>query len=515
MKYKDEIKVLDDFKRAKEKKRDWIDEAKEDFEFALGQQWKAQDKEELRKAGVPALTINKIQPNLHLISGIQRQNRTDLLAYPEGQEDSLSSEIVTRLIKNSMKTSNGEHKISEQFEDGNTCGEGWIEPYVDYTYDLVSGQFKLKKLVPFNIFVDPDSSEYDLSDAEYVIKFTPSLSEDKIIQLFPDKEAEIKKIEKGVIDFDLIGKTTELIQALDYPHFDSDEVKSDPTDPYLNVEKRYDLTEYYYKKYVTKYLVVNRELGETKELDDKEEAEQYAQYVNSQNTERVPTVVVIKRKVPEIWVMSMVGMKVIDDSLSPYYPKWKSYPFIPYFAHRTTVPIDEAHLMTQGIARSLKDVQQELNKRRSQELRHLNSSANSGWLSVKGAFVDKEKVRKFGATSGVVIEYKEGKDKPEKITPTPLSQGHYQLAQENAQDMKEISGINADLLAMNDNSTQSGKAIMLRQKQGIVMIQRIMDNFSQSKRLLGRFLLSQLGELYTVESAMRVCGDAFIKEKLK
>jgi len=50
----------------------------------------------------------------------------------------------------------------------------------------------------------------------------------------------------------------------------------------------------------------------------------------------------------------------------------------------------------------------------------------------------------------------------------------------------------------------------LRQRQGLVMIQRMLDNFGYTQRILGRFLLSQLGELYTIETATRVAGQHFI-----
>jgi hypothetical protein len=46
----------------------------------------------------------------------------------------------------------------------------------------------------------------------------------------------------------------------------------------------------------------------------------------------------------------------------------------------------------------------------------------------------------------------------------PLSQGHAQLAEENAQDLKEASGVNPDLLAT-DSKSQSGRAILLKQRQ--------------------------------------------------
>lgn len=93
--------------------------------------------------------------------------------------------------------------------------------------------------------------------------------------------------------------------------------------------------------------------------------------------------------------------------------------------------------------------------------------------------------------------------------PTPLSQGHAQATAEHTQDMKEASGINTDLLAMNEQNA-SGRAIHLRQKQGLVMVQKLFDNLSRTKRAIGRFILSIFPEIYDIDKAIKVVGESFI-----
>ena len=44
------------------------------------------------------------------------------------------------------------------------------------------------------------------------------------------------------------------------------------------------------------------------------------------------------------------------------------------------------------------------------------------------------------------------------------------------------------------------------------MIQEALDNYSDTKKLVGKFLLSQLGEVYTVETAVKVLGDTFLQK---
>jgi hypothetical protein len=44
------------------------------------------------------------------------------------------------------------------------------------------------------------------------------------------------------------------------------------------------------------------------------------------------------------------------------------------------------------------------------------------------------------------------------------------------------------------------------------MVQELLDNYAQTKRLLGKFIVTQLKELFTVETAMKVLGNAFISD---
>lgn len=498
-------KILQDYKRAYSHKRPWIREAEQDIEFSLGKQWTDKQEKALQNKGMFPSKWNKIRPIIQLLSGIQRQNRSDIKAYPEGEEDSIIAEIATRLLKNVMKVTHGEHKVSEQFEVGAQCGESWIEPYLDYTYDLANGSMRLTRKAPFYIFVDPDSEEYDLSDAKYVIKLTPNLSKDQLKELFPGKEKEIDNMGDARLDIEKWdGKLDPgmVLQTEDYDETDK-KLEGIPDEP------RADLLDYYYKKLVKKFIVVDRVEGGQKVYDDRDEAEEAIATAidDGYPAERL---FLIERNMPEYWHARIVGSKVMDDDVCWCYPRFKGFPLIPFWAHRSTIPLKDREYLVQGIVRDLKDPQREVNKRKTSTLENLNKSTNSGWFGPKGSFISKDQWEKFGSKKGVVLEYDATKGTPQQIFPQPLSADH-RLAEKEAEEFKEISGINADLLAMEDK-TSSGRAIHLRQQQGLVMVQSIFDNLAQSKRLLGLFILSQLGEIYTVEKAMKVLGEAFIKE---
>ena len=116
-------RVDGDFQVSYQAKSKLVKREKDDFLYALGEQWSEEDLATLDKAKIKPATDNQIAPNLYLLTGLERQNRTDFKAFPEGEEDGLRAEIASYLFKKSIDVSDYANKSSEQFKDGITCGE--------------------------------------------------------------------------------------------------------------------------------------------------------------------------------------------------------------------------------------------------------------------------------------------------------------------------------------------------------------------------------------------------------
>lgn len=490
-------RVYEDLNYSSENFHKLHEQIKDDFKFAQGDQADPVDVEELKKAGVKYIIINKIKPIIKLITGIERQSRSDYKAFPEGEEDSIVSDIASRLMKNVTKMSRAELKHSEMFKHGAIGGLSFIEPYMDYTYDLINGVMRFHKVSALDVFPDPDATEYDYSDAKFMIKVTRNLSADQLKEMYPDKEKVIDSMGSGSIDWESIQNITTVIE-------NDEDYKPHHGIEYSDKKGSFDLIEYFYKELTRTYYVVIQESGQIQEVPEKDKADEVAQQVGG---------IVISKMIPVMRHAHVVGGKVLDDGVAWYYPRWKKFHLIPFFAEFITEEIGDKSKNIQGIVRAIKDLQEEFNKRRTQELRHLNSSANSGFDIEKGQLDDQNlaKLKKYGSSAGIVVERKPGSPPLARIVPMPLSQGHAQLAEENMQDLKEASGVNPDLLAT-DSKSQSGRAILLKQRQGLVMIQEMLDNFGETKKLTGQFILSQLKEIFTVESAMKVLGEAWVSD---
>ena len=499
-------RVYRDLKYSAERMTSLRKKIREDFEFELGKQWDSSDIAKLKAAGVIALTINKIKPIIKLLTGIERQSKSDYKAFPEGGEDSIVAVVVTLLMKNVVKNSNLEIKFSDQFKNGAIGGMCFLEPYVDYSFDMVNGDMKFKKVSPLNVYLDPHFKEYDLSDSKFFIKVTEDLSKDDLLGLFPDKETKINNITEGKINLDnvgeILGDGKATIETQNYNN--NNEIDNDTDIFGEDKEPTYDLIDYYYKSQENRYFGVIQEKGIIEEFKTKEKAQEFTVQFGG---------IIIERKIPVIKLIQVVANVELYSGVSWSYPNYRSYPIIPYFAELITEDLNDLSLTIQGVVRGLKDLNLEYNKRRTQELRHLNSSANSGFEVEENQLEPDElaKLKEFGSSAGLVIERRQNTPPIGRITPMPLSQGHSQLAAENAQDLKEASGVNPDLLA-NDSQSQSGRAILLKQRQGLSMMQEMLDNFSMTKKMTGRFILSQLPDIFTLESAKRVLGMAFISD---
>ncbi len=179
------------------------------------------------------------------------------------------------------------------------------------------------------------------------------------------------------------------------------------------------------------------------------------------------------------------GNIVLEDERDPYSgaTAFPYYRFCPFWV--------DGYVM--GVVQNLQGPQQEVNKRRSQALHNLNQTANSGF-KVKKILNNYDKIlAKHGSKPGAVLDESKAGGKIERIEPAPLSEGHIRIAQMSADDMKEISGANPDLLGqMMEGILESGKAIELRQAQGMKVVEVLFDNFSRTEKLLALGLVDMI-----------------------
>jgi len=447
----------------------WRDQSKEDFAFAHGEQWKPDIKAKVENEGRPAYTFNEIRGLLKLIIGYQRQNRQDIKVVGVEGGDDFTADIITQLIKNIINRKNGEYKFSDMFSDGVKCSRGFLEIEIDYDQDILNGVVTFHHRSPFEIWIDPYSVEYDLSDAGYLIREIPNLTRDVLLSRFPDQQEKVKSA-----------------TTIQEPGSD---------------KNRWTLTECWYKEWTIVKFLVDTNTGDIKELGKLSKKKEEKLLAVDKNLQIFP------RRVPLIKIASAVGDTLLQDDFSPYYPKLKIFPFIPYMADWSP-SATKLEQRCQGLVTALKDPQKMINKQASMGLHIVNTSANAPWIGDADA-LDEEgeaNLKKFGSRPGIYIKKKAGSELRREL-PVPGTLSQFILTDRGSDQIKRISGINADLMGQQDSKGISGKALSLRQQQGILTIQEVFDNLRLSRHILAEILIGLIQHSYTPEKVVRVCGE--------
>jgi hypothetical protein len=449
--------VKEYWKHADEGLRDEFARMQKGFQFYVGDQWDAADLEKLYIEKRPALTINLILPIINLICGIQRQGRQDITVVArKGGLKTLAS-VFTQILRHCMDMTDADYETADCFLDGVIGNKGWLNLGVDFTEDPVYGDLAVRKVSPFDMREDPDAKEYDLNKSGKFVIRDSWLDKEALLLNFPEKETDLSNggLELNPTSNDVTGDTE-------------------------RGNLRWRVRECWHKSYEKRIILINTASGTMKTI-------------RQESLDLAKAVVGAARGkwVLKDWVVPVLnktvtaGNLILEDILDPYHgvTSFPYYRFCPYWV--------DGYVM--GVVQNLTGPQQELNKRRSQALHNLNQTANSGFKVKKILNNYDRHLAKFGSTPGVVLDESKAGGKIERIEPAPLSEGHLTASQISATDMKEISGANYDLLGqMVEGHNESGKAIELRQSQGMKVVEVVFDNFARTQKLLASGIVDMI-----------------------
>jgi len=438
----------------------WMREAKTDLKFLLGDQWSDADKAYLDDQKRPHLVINDLRRFHNLLTGYERQNRTGLNFKPWEGSDAYTAEQFTELGIYAMEKLGGDHQISRAFAANVKVGLDWVNIFVDFNEDWESGDIGFKRTPWTKILTDPLFQEMDLSDCGYMLRREPLTKKQAELMLPRVRLDESKGSTTGPADYKIILDPGELIRL---------------------AQLRYILTEFWQREWKQKSYLIDIQTGQ-KRLFEVPKGERATEDRLRLVLQTYPQLRVVKKRTKVVTLQLYVG----DDQI------WKGedpsgcgdFPYVPIFCYWEP-EYHDLKWKLQGIIRSLRDPQEEKNKRRSQILHIINTIATSGWKWEENALED-EGVMANASGAGVQIRTKPGKlDAVKQIDPPRVPLEILKLEEVLANDPQNISGINAELLAYIEKD-MPGISIQLRQKQGLVIIQEIFDNLKLAKKQLGQ-----------------------------
>src|SRR3990167_1823428 len=248
---------------------------------AWSKDYSTEDAKQLEAAGRPVLSVNHVKPAIDVLVGTERQNRMDIKAEPQGEEDEDDAKLMTQLIKPSADKIELNETLSEGFKDGMVRMMSCFEVGIDWMTapNPVQGQIYFEKLTPGkDIMWDHKAKKYDKDDARYMLRPKMAWIEDLVAQ-YPDHAEAIRKSFSLYHALAVTGTSNDGPSADAYggttthPEESVPQVDEQFYDPAM---KRTLVLDAWYRDYTAQWIVVDRATGKTENMPTAAAAKQMA-----------------------------------------------------------------------------------------------------------------------------------------------------------------------------------------------------------------------------------------------
>lgn len=447
-------------------------------------QWSEEEANALKDRGQAPIVYNVIATSINWIIGSEKRGRTDFKILPREKEDSRAAELKTKLLKYISDVNRLPFSRSRAFEDAIKCGIGWLE---DGAQDEDDGEPIYSRYESWrNIIHDSASTELDMSDARYIFR-TKWVDVDVAKALFPGREAQI---DAAVIDPSMYG-SFDLVDGdvpMDFAEFDRStygvarSFVSHKRERVRLIECEYRVPERVQK------LRGGARNGEI--YDPRDTAHQEAL---ASGASRVVSKVMMRVRIAHMTVHDMLW-----EGASPY--KHNRFRFTPVWCYRRG-----RDNLPYGVIRSIRDIQDDVNKRASKALHILSSNKV---IMDEGALPEGVSLEEFAeevSRPDAIIVKRQGKEMVINAE-RDLAQPHLDLMSRGINMIQQVGGVTDELLGRQTNAA-SGIAVQRRQEQGSLATNKPFDNLRLAAQMQGELQLSLIEQFVSDRKVFRITNE--------
>ena len=441
------------------------EEALDDLEFLVGEQWPDNVKSSREGDNRPILTINRMPQFLRQVTGdIRRTNPAIRVMPADGAADKDIAEIYTGLVRHIEHQSDATSVYEQAAESAAACGVGWFRVTTDYrTGDTFEQEIYIEPIRnPLAVHVDPEAKDPTRKDAEYMF----------VVDRMPNEAFDEAYPDKRRIDWQGKGQPEYLRHW-----FDRDSTL---------------VAEYFCKKKETKRLGLTMD-GQTVDMDEQPELLDKLEIVSERELE-----------VDKIVWYKLSGAEILEGPV-----EWAGQ-YIPVIC----VPGEEVHIgervIRSSVIRYAKDAQRLYNYARSTmaEIIALQPKAPH-YVTPKQIEGFEDLWKNAHKTNYPFLPYNpddEAPGVPQRVqppVPSPALMTEIQLA---ADDMQATTGIYDAGLGQRSNET-SGVAIKQRQLESDISTSIYVDNLSRAIGQCGRIIVDLIPKIYDTQRQVRILGE--------
>ena len=466
----------------------------QDFFRGGTHQWTQEEYDVYKSRGVEPITINRCKPVMKGLLGMYLQSKQEVKVRPRRNGSVTIAQVHTEILKHEQDLSCADYVYAQVFMRGGIDTESYLKLEID-RIENVNGQPVIKGRSLWDVRVDRNATEYDLNEsAKYVID-RQWKDQDELVALYPDEEDSIKIAVQNVDDLE--GRPSERLATYMTDEGsggigDEDEGEQIP-DIELLKKYRY-LTQYVYWKEIKAALIVgDRQTGRTTVVTDEKKV--WKLHRKGKKSKRFS---IINHPLKVLHETIMLGGKMLEDKPEPLGPRVSDFPIVRYS------PMWDIGYAV-GVLDDVVSLNREENIHRTQGVRIINQTANSGW--VIGSDSNKEYVKvlkNFGSVPGIIVDKSKLGDFVEKITPNQIPQGHVLFGQQFEQDIKRVSGVDDASHGYETGKAESGRAINLKLQSNRASNEIFFDNFYHTLEIFGSLLLQ-----------VNIATDVYTDEEIK
>ena len=399
--------------------------------------------------------FNLIQQPINMVTGYQRQHRKNISYTPVENTNNEYADDLTTLETYSNTLRRRLEKFSVSCELSAVSGMNLIQPYLDYRGDdPLNGTLDLK-IWPYNsFFIDPFFRDtLYFSDCNFI--WTQQyLTKQMALSYFPNEKSTI---------MNMSGMNTTNFSFYFLP------------ENYNSVRNQFlILSHIWYQSSRMKKMLYNRNDGLIYDFYDDEK------YIK-EAAEATGIFDVVSYEVPTWNVAIVLNNETVYNGRNPL--KFDRCPFaLNYWNYDPHIA--QPDLRNRSLTRPMRDVQFLMNRRIILNHDISESSINSGFQRKEGAVVNETDLKYAGNGKDIIIAHDAEMDDCRKIIPNAVPPSDLQLANELADLIFRVSGVNQELLGM-PTDTDTGIETMLKQSAGIVTLQKYFDQWDTCLKIVG------------------------------
>lgn len=468
---------------------DWRANAKIDFDFAAGDQWKPEDKAALEEQKRPVITFNRALSIIKAVAGIEINGRHDTVFLPRGTSPGVVkvNELLTSASQWMADGCDADDEQSEAFQDAIVCGMGWTEQRISYD-DEPDGMYVEGKVDPLEMVWDRSARAKNLKDARRLFRVR-KMTLDEARDFVRGLGVEMP------FDDDLdaswaIGAETDPAKPVEEKrHRDENTSAFDPTCEVHIVHAQWIERKPFYR-------VADQTTGRMLELDE----ERFNEYRDLATMHGLAFTYV--RQTRKVYKQAFLGKTILGDVMDCPGKDRFTFQCITGERHRNKGTWF-------GLIRLMRDPQMWANKWLSQTLHILNTTAKGGIIAEKDAFEDQREAQDTYAQPDAITWASEGAIQKGKIMQKPgvgIPTAYVNLLEFAIASIRDVTGINLELLGMRD-ANQPGILEHQRKQAAMTILATMFDSLRAFRKNVGRVRLHFIQQYLADGRLIRIAGD--------